>query len=277
MRKAILLFLLLPWPLAAQSGLSIAPQNCVWQKGDDMSWAAPNLDESGWQPMATWVPVATPTPYFWLRCRFDPSQLAADINPQLQISGDLAWQVFVGGKLIGESGNIANGSHTVGLVDEYAASELARRDGPIAVAVRMAFAPELNARQQLPSLSLGDAVFQRNSYWSQVYERTLSQWVTWVCYALIASAGLFFMALYWFDRTQRYILWISLTLLPRTSRRYLRINEFLAAASVQYSSHLEFFLYSLGQSLPIFAILFFFSVNRKPVPAFSFVLPYIST
>jgi hypothetical protein len=265
MRKTFLLLLLLPWPIAAQSSLSIAPQSCVWKQGDDMRWAAPDLDESDWQPVATWVPLATPTPYFWLRCRFDPLQLAAAVNPQLQVSGDLAWQVFANGRRIGASGNIVTGAHTAGLVVDYADAEFSQRGVPVLIAVRMTFAPELNARQQLPGLSLGDAELQRNSYWSQVYERTQSQWVTWACYALIASAGLFFMALYWFDRTQRYILWISLTWLDLAT---LRINEFMAAASVNYSSHLEFLLYSLGQNLPIFVILFFFAVNRKPVPIF---------
>ena len=265
MRKTLLLLLLLPGPLAAQSALSIAPQQCVWKQGDDMRWAAPNLNESDWQPAAAWVPIATQTPYFWLRCRFDPRQLAAAVHPQLQVSGDLAWQVFANGRLIGASGNVVTGTHTAGLVVDYSAAEFSQRSLPIVVAVRMTFAPELNGRQQLPVLSLGDAEFQRNAYWSQVYERTQSQWVTWACYALIASAGLFFMALYWFDRTQRYILWISLVWLGLAD---LRINEFLAAASVHYSSHLEFLLYSIGQSLPIFVILFFFAVNRKPVPIF---------
>jgi hypothetical protein len=265
MRKTLLLLLLLPGPLAAQTALSIAPQQCVWKQGDDIGWAAPDLDESDWQPAATWVPIATSTPYFWLRCRFDPRQLAAAVNPQLQVSGDLAWQVFANGRPIGASGNIVTGAHTVGLVVDYSAAELSLRTVPVVVAVRMTFAPELNGRQQLPSLSLGDAELERNAYWSQVYERTQSQWVTWVCYALIASAGLFFMALFWFDRTQRYILWISLTWLDLAD---LRINEFLVSASVNYSSHLEFLLYALGQSLPILVILFFFAVNRKPVPIF---------
>jgi hypothetical protein len=265
MRKTFLLLLLLPLPIAAQSSLSIAPQSCVWKQGDDMRWAAPDLNESDWQPAATWVPLATPTPYFWLRCRFDPGQLAAAVRPQLQVSGDLAWQVFANGRAIGASGNIVTGVHTAGLVVDYADAEFSQRSTPVLVAVRMTFAPELNAREQLPRLSLGDAEFQRNSYWSQVYERTQSQWVTWACYALIASAGLFFMALFWFDRTQLYILWISLTWLDLAD---LRINEFMAAASVNYSSHLEFLLYALGQNLPIIVVLFFFAVNRKPVPIF---------
>jgi hypothetical protein len=265
MRKALLLLLLLPWPLAAQTALSIAPQSCVWKQGDDIRWAATDLDESDWQPAATWVPLATPTPYFWLRCRFDPRQLAAAVDPQLQVSGDLAWQVFANGRSIGASGNIVTGAHNAGLVVDYADADFSQRSVPLLVAVRMTFAPELNAREQLPGLSVGDAEFQRNSYWSKVYERAQSQWVTWACYALIASAGLFFMALYWFDRTQYYILWISLTWLDLAT---LRINEFMAAASVNYSSHLEFLLYALGQNLPIFIILFFFAVNRRPVPIF---------
>jgi Stage II sporulation protein E (SpoIIE) len=265
MRKTFLLLLLLPWPLAAQSTLSIAPQNCVWKQGDDLRWAATDLDESDWQPTTTWPALATPTAFFWLRCRFDPGQLVAAVHPELQVSGDLAWQVFANGRSIGASGNIVTGAHTADLVVDYADAQFLQRNAPVLVAVRMTFTPELNARQQLPGLSLGDAEFQRSSYWSEVYERTQSQWVTWACYALIASAGLFFMALYWFDRTQRYILWISLTWLDLAT---LRINEFMAAASVNYSSHLEFLLYVLGQNLPIFVILFFFAVNRKPMPIF---------
>ncbi len=265
MRKSLLLLLLLPWPLAAQTALSIAPQQCVWKQGDDMRWAAPDLDESDWQPVTTWSALATPTPYFWLRCRFDPGRLAAAVNPQLQVSGDLSWQVFANGRQIGVSGNIVTGAHTVGLVIDYSAPEFSQRTLPVLVAVRMTFTPEINGRQQLPALTLGDAELQRNAYWSQVYEQTQSQSVTWACYALIASAGLFFMALYWFDRSQRYILWISLSWLDLAD---LRINEFLVAASVNYSSHLEFLLYGLGQSLPIFVVLFFFAVNRKPVPLF---------
>jgi Stage II sporulation protein E (SpoIIE) len=265
LRSLLCSLLLLPTALAAQNALSIAPQNCVWKQGDNMHFAAPNLDEAGWQPVSQWTGLSTPTPYFWLLCRFVSSSLTPVVNPQLQVAGDLAWQIFVNGRLIGASGNIVNGVHTVGTVADYAAPGFSQRNGPVIVTVRMTFAPEINGEQQLPALSLGDADLQRSTYWSQVYERTQSQAVTWACYALIASAGLFFMALYWFDRTQRYILWISLTWLNLAD---LRINEFLVSASVHYSSHLEFFLYAIGQTLPVFVILFFFSVNRKPVPLF---------
>ena len=272
MRTIFSLFgsLMLCLPVFGQSALSVGPSDCVWQQGDDPAWAAPGLDESRWHATSEWTGIATPTPNFWLRCRFDSSQLAPAIKPSLQVSGDLAWQVFANGRLIRESGDIATGSHTVGLVENYAVPELAGREGTTAVAVRITFSPELNGEQAFPTLALGDAEFQRNAYYRAVYDRTKAQAVTWICYALIASAGLFFLALYWFDRTQSYVLWVSLL---RLSLADLRFNEFLLASSVHYSSHLEYFLYAVGNIVPVFAILFFFALNRKPVtPIYRFLL-----
>lgn len=153
MRKLIPLFgsLLLCLPLFGQSALSIAPQHCVWQKGDDPGWAAPELDESTWHPTSEWTGIATPTPNFWLRCRFDPSQLAPSVQPALQVSGDLAWRAFADGKLIGSSGNITSGSHTVGLVEEYTAPQLAGRKVATQVALRITFTPELNGEEAFPA------------------------------------------------------------------------------------------------------------------------------
>jgi hypothetical protein len=263
MRKAALLLLLFPISLAAQTALSIAPRHCVWKEGDDPRWAAPSLDESDWKPVSEWTGTATPTPFFWLRCSFEPGRLAPAVGPQLQVSGDLAWRVFASGRAIAESGNLDTGEHIVGLVVDYSAPEFTNRSHPIIVAVRMTYRPEVNGVQQLPELSLGDAELMRNTYWREVYERTQSQWLTWACYALIASAGLFFLALYWFDRTQHFLLWISLTWLSLAD---LRINEFLIASSVPYSSFLEFFLYAVGQNVQVFIILFFFALNRRRVP-----------
>jgi hypothetical protein len=273
MRKAILLLLFFPVSLSAQTALSIAPRHCVWKEGDDPRWAASSLDESDWKPVSEWAGVATPKPFFWLRCTFDPGLLVPAIKPELQVAGDLAWQVFANGRMIGESGNPDAGEHTAGLAIDYPAPELSERNHPILVAVRMTFSPEMNGNQLLPELSLGDAELQRDAYWSQVYERTQSQWLTWACYALIASAGLFFLALYWFDRTQRFLLWISLAWLSLAD---LRINEFMVASSVHYSSFLEFFLYAVGQNVEVFVILFFFALNRRRVPVFYLILIVIN-
>ena len=265
MLKAMLL-LLLPWPLAAQTALSIAPDHCVWKEGDDLRWAAPKIDESGWKPLSEWSGLSTPTPFFWLRCSFDPGRLAAAVQPALQVSGNLAWQAYANGKLIGEAGDVTTGAHTSGWVDDYAIGPAQPlRGGHLLVAVRMTFLPEINAERPLPSLALGDAELQRNAYYREVYENVKAQAVTWVCYALIASAGLFFLALYWFDRSQRFVLWVSLTWLSLAD---LRINEFLTAASVHYPARVQFFLYAIGQCLAIFGVPFIFALNQRRVPLF---------
>jgi phosphoserine phosphatase RsbU/P len=261
--QKILLLLLLATPALAQSALSSSPHGCVWRAGDDLRWAAPNFDDSNWQPASQWIDIATPAPRFWVRCRFDPSELALAVHPKLQVSGDLAWQVFADGRQIGQSGDLQTGAHTAGMVINYDAPEFSKRDGPILVAARMTFTPAVNGEQQVPELALGDAGLQLSEYYSAVYRRVGGQWITWVCYALITSAGLFFFALYWFDRTHRYLLWISLTWLTLA---ILRINELLVAASVHYPARLEFLLYAIGQSTLIFLVLFFFTLNKRPLP-----------
>ena len=84
MSKLILLFLL-PWPVAAfgQSIITISPQQCVWRAGDNPAWAAPGLDESGWQPSAQWkLPVEAP--HLWARCHADFGALRARRIPRFR-------------------------------------------------------------------------------------------------------------------------------------------------------------------------------------------------
>jgi len=53
MRKlALLLVLLSPLAALGQGIIAVSPRQCVWRAGDNPAWAAPNLDESGWQPRA---------------------------------------------------------------------------------------------------------------------------------------------------------------------------------------------------------------------------------
>jgi hypothetical protein len=53
LKAVALLASVFPAALAAQSVITIAPQQCVWRGGDDPGWAAPQLDETGWLPYST--------------------------------------------------------------------------------------------------------------------------------------------------------------------------------------------------------------------------------
>jgi Stage II sporulation protein E (SpoIIE) len=257
-----LLFCALHLPVLAQTALSVDPTACIYREGDDPGWAAANLDESGWLPLATWPAVATPTPYYWLRCRFHPAQLAPDVEPALQVAGDLAYEIYIDGHPAGSFGNLSTGVHTVGLVRDYRSPALTRRNGPVEVALRIAFTPQVLTLQPMPVVTLGDAAFMRGRYSEKVGASLQNRWITWLCSGLIGAAGLFFFSLFWFDRSQTYLLWAGLTW---TSLADLRINEFLHTASIPYPSQLEAFLYCVGQCVEFCAILLFFRLADKPV------------
>ncbi len=67
---ALLLAITACGSLAAQSLVSVSPQQCVWRAGDNPAWAAPNLDETGWQPSAQWK-LPLEEPHLWARCHAD--------------------------------------------------------------------------------------------------------------------------------------------------------------------------------------------------------------
>lgn len=249
----------------AQTAMSIAPEKCVYRAGDDVRWAAPGLDESGWQPASRWTAESTIEPHFWLRCRIDPAALAPEVKPVLQVEADAAYELFVGGQLLARFGDLNTGSHTVGEVNQYESPAFSERGHPLVLAARITFTPTLNGQQPLPWILLGDSELLRDRYSAQVLRGLRSRWVVWVCNAIMVAAGIFFLALYLFERTQRVLLWASLAWLGLA---LLRFDEFMIAASVHFPSRMEFLLYSIGNTEQVFYILFFFALAGRRVHVF---------
>lgn len=263
-----------PWILAAlliacgavraQTALSIVPENCVFRAGDDVRWAAPDLDQSGWQPASQWSEDASLQPHFWLRCEVNPAELAPAVAPVLQIAGDASYEVFVDGNLLARFGSVSTGAHTVGVVNQYRSPVFAGRK-PFALALRIAYTPTLYGQQPLPWILLGDASLLSNAYSARVLEGLRSRWIVWLCNGIMAVAGLFFLVLFLFDRSQRGLLWASLTWLLLA---LIRFDEFLVTASVPISARMEFLLYSVGNMVQVFYIAFFFALNRRRINLF---------
>jgi sigma-B regulation protein RsbU (phosphoserine phosphatase) len=252
-------------PLSAQDALSGPPSHCVVRSGDDLRWAEANLDESAWQPASQWVEASTGEPHFWLRCKLIPAELAPSIRPVLQVAGDAAYEIFLDGRLLARFGKVNNGSHTVGVVNQYESPALYHGAPPVELAVRIAYSPTLYGQQALPWILIGDAGQMRNSYDARVWNAVRSRWIVWLCNAIMAAAGLFFITLYFFDRSQRLLLWASLTWLGLAM---IRFGEFLIAASVHFPSRLEYSLYAIGNTEQIFYALFFFALAGRRVPTF---------
>jgi hypothetical protein len=256
----------------AQAALSIEPERCVFRSGDDIRWAAPGLDESGWQPASAWSEDASLQSHFWLRCRMNPEELAPAINPVLQIAANASYEVFIDGRLLVRFGNIDTGAHTVGVVNQYQSLELAGKE-PFALALRMTYSPTLYGQQPLPWILLGDPNLLHDKYSARVLESVRSRWIVWVCNGIMAAAGLFFLTLYLFDRSQHLLLWASLTWLLLA---LIRFDEFLVAASVHFPSRMEYLLYALGNMEAVFYIAFFFALAGRRINAFFRVLLVIN-
>ncbi len=254
--------MVLALPLSGQYALSVSPSDCLFHPGDNPDWAGINLDESGWQPASKWIDHATGESHFWLRCRLNPAKLAPSVQPSLQIAMDAAYEVFLNGSLLARFGDVNDGSHTVGVLNQYESSAFSTRGGPVQLAVRIAYMPTLYGQQALPWILLGDANEMRNSYDARVWNAVRAHWIVWVCNGIMAAAGLFFLAIYLFDRSQHLLLWASLTWLCLVM---IRFCEFLVTASVHFSSRLEYLFYAVGNCEQIFYILFFFALAGKRV------------
>lgn len=248
---------------SAHASLYIQPSQCVFHPGDDVRWADAGLDESGWRPASEWSGETTIEPHFWLRCRLNSGQLDPAVKPVLQIAANASYEVFLDGRLFARFGNVSTGAHTVGVVNQYDSPAFSRRD-PVSMAVRITYTPTLYGQQPLPWILLGDSELLHDKYSARVLEIVRSRWIIWLCNTIMAAAGLFFLTLYLFDRTQRVLLWASLCWLGLA---LLRFVEFLVTASVHFPSSMEFPCYVLGNTTQIFYVAFFFALTGRRINA----------
>lgn len=251
--------------------------DCRFHPGDDpeakLGWALAAFDDSAWQTMARWPTTQSREPYFWLRCRFNPAPVSPDILPTLQVSGDFSYQLFLNGHLLGEFGNLFTGRHTAGLVHQYSAAEFSDRSHPFLIALRIAVYPTNYDLQPLPRLTLGPSAVLRDQHTARVARAVAAKSVIWLSYIVIAGAGLFFLALYLFDRSQVMLIWVSIAWLSLT---LIRLSEFLVTASIPIPSAFEYLCYSVGHTNPFATILFFFALAARPITRFMRIVAIFS-
>ena len=204
--KPILLLAFAAAPLASQSLVAINPQQCVWHQGDNPAWAAPNLDQSGWQPLQQWM--LPDRPHFWIRCQADLSSLHGAANPEIAVYHNTAYQAYLDGAPVGANGSPASGfSYILGWktipVDgsRFAAghvSTIAIRSylryvhpGATNPGLQILAGDELPLREHLAALSFSSE----------------ANWIgTAIGFGIIGLAGFCFLGLYCFDRSHPALL-----------------------------------------------------------------------
>ncbi len=262
MRKLTLILLFFVGPLAAQSVVTVAPQQCMWHAGDNPAWSAPTFDDSVWQPYSTWQ-IDANSPRIWVRCHTSLAALGSLNHPALQVRLLAASQVFVNGILVGSSGSMASaqfsmgGSYTVPLAAESLTPKAT-------LALRIALRdPQTQTAPAEILLGAQSALADHRA--AATLSGALGYLPIGLCFALIGVVGFMLLGLYVNDRGR-----IELLLLASVCwcLCLLRLSEFCQYALVPMPYWLFSVLYAIPQFLEVFWVWFIFRIAGKRVPWF---------
>ena len=215
--RALIVLTALPWcGLTAQE----IPQ---WrmQAGDNLSWAAPDFDDSAWQtgqwPKLTRIP--DPSRIWWYRASIDvdPGLVGQDLAIALA-PFDEVYEVYVEGKLVGTHGSWLDRDHApfpgqnVLRVPSAKKLKIAIRrwTGATAILYRALAQTGMLAHEHPPKIGLVSLLTleeEKHKLQSQI------DWTpTWLGTILALSCGILSFVVYLAQRSRRDNLWLGLTL-----------------------------------------------------------------
>jgi hypothetical protein len=276
MRKLALMLLLLSPPAAfGESIVDISANQCAWRAGDDLHWAAPNFDETGWQPYSSWN-LNPSQPSIWVRCHLDLSSLGAAKQPALQVTLYAAYQLFVDGRRIGAVGNLQSGAFTMNAVSNWPLAPGAAQSSTIALRITRRIDSSVPVGT-LPPLQVlaGDEPVLRDRRDALAFNQIRARIVPSVCFSIIGILGLILLGLWMNDRSRRELFLLSLACL---SLAPIYLDYFGAAALLAYSATAYFALWSVFAAINNVArTLFFFAVAGRRVPLLFWILMGLAT
>jgi hypothetical protein len=264
MRKLALLLLFVPAVLPAQSVLTISPQQCVWHAGDDPAWAAPNFDDSAWQPYSKWNPLSQ-EPHIWIRCHADLSPLQNAPRPALQIALYAAYEVYVDGRPIGAAGNLKSGAFTMNIIRQWPLSGDLTPAAVIALHVTRRVVSEVPVAHTPPlAIFEGSTDLLQNRRSSVILAQVGPRIFPAVCFCIIGVLGVILLPLWINDRSRRELLLLAISCLALPPI-YL---DYTGAATLFPFSVSAYFV---GWAIPaavanVARALFFFALARRRVP-----------
>jgi hypothetical protein len=266
----LVLLFALPGPLAAQTIVTVAPQQCVWHNGDNLAWAAPDLDESGWQPYAQWKQQYGQT-RLWVRCHTELNALSSEADPELQVSLYSAYSVYLDGQQIGGAGNLDSGISNMDAIRSFPLSTAQIHSGPSTIALRitgrfvLTNSGPVNALVSSPlELRVGNASILDAFRARAALTRSLQYLGSATCYAVIGVLAIMLIGLYFYDRSRYEFLQLSITCLSLAT---LRLNELAVAAYLPFSFPTCLTIVSVGNiGLTLTQFPFFFALAKRRTP-----------
>jgi phosphoserine phosphatase RsbU/P len=245
---------------SAPGNITISSQQCVWHAGDNPAWAAPGLDESGWQPYTIWKP-SREQPHLWIRCHANLASLLTVPEPAIQIAFPGAYELFVNGQQVGLSGDVGTGVAETDVVRSWRIPRAAAEASAV-IALRAVYASvhHAAAAARLKAGSLGELNAERDSHVLAAIRQDAGMAA---CYLVIGAIGLALLGFYLSDRSRKELLLLGIACLALA---LLRLGYFAEAAEVPLSSR-SFICFQAAQLiLPVAEILFFFRVARRRIP-----------
>ncbi len=211
----LILAVALPGALAAQTIITVSPQQCVWHAGDNPAWAAPNLDETGWQPYTRWnrSKIDPDEPHHWVRCHADLSTLRGTAHPAVQVQLLAAYQLFVNGEPIGGAGNLRSGHFSMNTIRSYPLSQSIPQ--PVAIALRITYRMVGTSPAGIPSdrllkIDAGDQSALRGMRAGVIVALVSANLPNIICFSIVGVFGLVFLGLYFHGRSHRELLLLGI-------------------------------------------------------------------
>ena len=264
---SVLLFFIATSALPAQSILTITPQQCLWHAGDNPAWAAPNLDESGWQPYAHWK-LNPDQPRIWVRCHADLSALRGVAHPALQTSVPAAYELYGNGQLIGGAGNLGSGDFSMDTIRSFPTPPSLLAPQPVTLAARITFGyPGVSGYMEASRLTIqaGDQQVLDAFHAAEVLSRVRKFLNHAISFATIGVLAFVVFGLFLFDRSRRDLLLLGIYCLGLA---VIYMTRFFSATLAGYPVTVDLAIYTVAVATVFVArtwIVFVLARRRMPL------------
>ena len=256
--------------------LTIPTSQCAYRSGDDPAWAAPNLDESGWQRYSDWKPQPGQT-HLWIRCHADLASLRNIAHPAVQVGLYAAYELYLNGLQIGGAGNLESGNFSMNVMRSFPVGSGQLAAGLSTIGLRItrrslitnssAFIPSLTPNAQIRA---GDEPILDALRAQTVLAESSRFAESAICYGVIAVIAVMLLGLYFYDRSRHELLFLSIYCLCLAG---LILNNFCFAGQLDYSFTTCLWLVFLFRVAGIAAqVPFFFALAKRAVPLIFWIL-----
>ena len=242
----------------AASIQTISPSQCIWHAGDNPAWSAASLDETSWKPLSSWK-VTADQPWAWVRCHANLSELQQADHPALEVKAGRAYQLFLNGKPVGQTGNLSDGQHSVNPDQTFPVTPSDISDSVDTVALRI----KLRTLGGAPAIAAGEEDSLHDRHNSEVLAAALTDLPVALGFGVIGVLGFVLLGMYLNDRSHLELLLLAIDCWCLAT---IRLCEFCLGAMVPVPDWAWEAVYGLAQASIVVEIWFFFRLAGRKVP-----------